>query len=281
MNISNLFFENLTLNKVVFSLFFIIFVFILRLAIAGALNNAAKMPIEKRRRYFVNLNSITSILILFSVFLIWSDEIRSLALSLAAILVAFIIASKELVLNFMGGIFKLTQKSFHLGDRIEIEGIRGDVIDRSLLSTTILEIGPGHETHQLTGRSINIPNGIFLTKSLTNESYLKNYVLHTFKIPLKTNSNWQERELLLIDICEDHCGHYFEEAQKHFDKIQKNSHLEVPILKPRIHINIVSPDQIDLIVRITAPAAMKGRIEQRILKDYLKRVQSDYIISDN
>jgi small-conductance mechanosensitive channel len=281
MNIKNLIFENLTLNKVVLSIFLVIFILMIRLAVARALNNAAKMPIERRRRYFVNLNSVISFLILFSVFLIWNDEIRSLALSLAAILVAFIIASKEFILNFMGGIFKLTQKSFHLGDRIEIEGIRGDVIDRSLFSTTILEIGPGHETHQLTGRSINIPNSIFLTKSLTNESYLKNYVLHTFKIPLKTNSNWQEREVLLIGICEDHCGDYFEEAQKHFDKIQKNSHLEVPILKPRIHINFVGPDQIDLIVRITAPAAKKGRIEQRILKDYLKRVQTDYMITDD
>lgn len=279
MDLKNLIFEDLALNKIVISALIIIFIFTLRIAVAQALNNATSMAIEKRRKYFVNLNSIITFIVIFSIFLIWSEELRSLALSLAAILVAIIIASKELILNFMGGIFKLTQNTFHLGDRIEIEGIRGDVIDRSLLSTTILEIGPGRETHQLTGRSVNIPNSVFLTKTLTNESHLKNFVLHTFKIPLKANSNWQEREVLLIEICEQFCGDYFEEAQKHFDRIQKISHLEVPILKPRIHINIVSPEQLDLIVRFTAPAAMKGRIEQRILKEYLRRIQADYINS--
>ncbi|OUR94072.1 hypothetical protein A9Q84_18335 [Halobacteriovorax marinus] len=274
MDIKNFIFDNQALNKIVISLFIIVFIFFLRLIVARALDNAVKMAIDKRRRYFVNLNSGITLVIIFSIFLIWNDELRSLALSLAAILVAVIIASKELLLNFMGGIFKLTQNSFHLGDRIEIDGIRGDVIDRSLMSTTLLEIGPGHETHQLTGRSIHLPNSIFLTKPVTNESHLKNFVLHTFKIPLKASSDWQKKEVLLIGICEEHCGDYFEEAQKHFDKIQKRSHLEVPILKPRIHINIVSPDQIELIVRITAPAAKKGKIEQLILKDYLNRNQS-------
>lgn len=273
MDFKNFIFENVYFNKLFISIVALIVIISFRITIARALNNASNMKIERRRKWFVNLNSFVSFLIVVTIFILWSHELKSLAFSLAAILVSIIIASKEFSLNFFGGIFKLTQKSFHIGDRIEINGIRGDVIDRSLFSTKVLEIGPGHETHQLTGRSIIIPNSIFLGNCLINESHLKNYVLHTFKIPVKSSVDWEESEKLLIDICEEHCSDYFERAQKHFDRIQKTSHLEIPILKPRVHINVKSPDQIDLIVRFTAPASLKGRIEQRILKDYLKAIK--------
>ena len=53
---------------------------------------------------------------------------------------------------------------FHVGDRIEFGGVRGDVIDISLLRTTLMEVGPttdgGMEVHgrQYTGRLISISN---------------------------------------------------------------------------------------------------------------------------
>jgi len=275
MDLKNLIFDNLYFNKIFLSVAALIIIIVFRLSIARALNNATNMKIERRRKWFVNLNSFVSFLIVLTIFILWTDELKTLAFSLAAILVSLIIASKEFILNFFGGVFKLTQKSFHIGDRIEINGIRGDVIDRSLFSTKVLEIGPGHETHQLTGRSIVIPNAIFLTNCVINESHLKNYVLHTFKIPVKGDTDWEASEKLLIEICENHCKDYFERAQKHFDRIQKTSHLEIPILKPRVHINVVSPGQLDLIVRFTAPASLKGRIEQRILKDYLRIVSQE------
>ncbi|WP_164848303.1 mechanosensitive ion channel family protein [Halobacteriovorax sp. HLS] len=236
---------------------------------SSILNNSKSMSVDRKRKYFVNVNSATTFLIVFTALFIWNEEIRSLAFSLAAILVAIVLACKELILNFMGGIFKLTQNSFHVGDRIEVAGIRGDVIDRTLFSTTLLEVGPGMETHQLTGRSVIVPNSIFLTNTLINESYSKNYVLHTFKIPLQMKADWARSEKKLLELCEIHCSDYFEQAQEHFNALHRRSHLELPILKPRVHINIITPKRIDLIVRITAPAAMKGRVEQRILKDFL------------
>lgn len=269
MDYKNFIFEDLTLNKLSISIIFLVGIIVLRTAFASILNSSKSMSVERKRKYFVNLNSTTTFLILFSALFIWDEELRSLAFSLAAILVAIVLACKELILNFMGGIFKLTQNTFHVGDRIEVSGIRGDVIDRTLLSTTLLEIGPGRETHQLTGRSVIIPNSIFLSHTLINESYLKNYVLHTFKIPLKKKADWVKSEELLLELCEKHCSEYFEQAQHHFNELSKRSHLEVPILKPRVHVNVTSPDQLDLLVRFTAPASMKGRIEQRILKEFL------------
>ena len=41
--------------------------------------------------------------------------------------------------------------------RVEVAGIRGDVIDTALFTTTLLEVGPGKVGHQRTGHAITGP----------------------------------------------------------------------------------------------------------------------------
>jgi len=257
-------------NKLVLMLIISLILFILRIVIGGVLKNARNMAIEKKRRYLVNLNSVLSFIFFCSIFVVWTEELRSLVFSLTAILVALVIATKEFIMNFLGGLFKFSQNSFHVGDRIEIDGIRGDVIDRTFFSTTIMEIGPGQKTHQLTGRSIVVPNSQFLTKSVINESYLKNFVLHNFKIIISRKDNWERAEEILLERCHFYCSEFFESAQAYLNKLHLRSHLEVPVLKPRVHINLLDDSKLELIVRITSPAAIKGRIEQKIVKDFLR-----------
>lgn len=265
LNLSEHYFNKALLVLVLF--FILVFI---RIVAGKILTNAKRMPVEQKRRFFVNLNFFLTLFFLLSMAVIWTDEIKSLALSVAAIMVALVIATKEFTINLLGGFFKIAQNAFHVGDRIEIDGIRGDVIDRSLLTTTLVEVGPGKETHQLTGRSVVIPNSMFLEKSVINESYLKNYVLHIFKVPLAINSDWEEAQQILLERSQFYCSEFFETAQDYLNRLHQKSHLEVPVLKPRVHINIVDHEKIDLIVRITAPAPIKGRIEQKIIKDFLK-----------
>src|SRR5690606_32112227 len=81
-----------------------------------------------------------------------SAELRTVAISIVAIAVAFVVATKELILCITGSILKMASRSFVIGDRIQVKDFRGDVIDQNLLATTILEVGPGKLTHQRTGR---------------------------------------------------------------------------------------------------------------------------------
>src|SRR5690625_7675079 len=73
---------------------------------------------------------------------------------------------------------------------IQIKDFRGDVIDQNFLATTILEVGPGKITHQLTGRMTVIPNSLFVSEPVINESFTNDFVLHVFTIPFKREDNW-------------------------------------------------------------------------------------------
>ncbi|WP_217988336.1 mechanosensitive ion channel [Aliifodinibius salipaludis] len=85
---------------------------------------------ELWRRWLVQSRNGLLLLLLLGLLFIWGEELRTLALSIVAIVVAFVVATKELILCVTGSIFKAGAGSFNIGDRIQIKDFRGDVIDQ-------------------------------------------------------------------------------------------------------------------------------------------------------
>jgi small-conductance mechanosensitive channel len=188
------------------------------------------------------------------------------AVSLFAIAVATVIATKELIQCFSGSLLKTVSRGFAVGDRIEINGLRGDVIDHNALTTTILEIGPHELTQQHTGRAVVVPNSVFLDKPVINESFTDEYVLHVFKVPVKMNKNWQQAEQDLLEAARDQCRLFLDPARQHFQRLGKTQGLATLSVELRVTVSIPKADELELIVRIAVPARRKGRIEQEILR---------------
>jgi len=213
-------------------------------------------------------------LLLFGLVMIWGQELQTMALSLAAFIVAIILATKELILCITGGWLRISSSAFMLGDRIEVSDTRGDVINHTMLTTTIMEIGPGDLTHQYTGRAVVLPNSLFLTSPIINESFTDDYVLHVFTIPLKDTDDWQAAEKYVRDAAAIVCEPYIESAGQYLKQLGQREGLDVPSTEPRVTIQLTEPGRIDLIVRIPTPAREKGRIEQQLLREYLSRCEA-------
>ena len=180
-------------------------------------------------------------------------------------------ATKEIILCLSGGFYRASSGAFKVGDRIEIGVFRGDVIDQTLLSTTILEIGPGQTSHQQTGRTIVLPNSMLLTVGVINETFTEEYVLHLFTIPLKIEDDWQHAEQLILDAARAECAGYLESARPYFETIQKRYAMDVTQIDPRVSVLLPEPGRVNLLVRIPTPARRKGRVEQAIVKRFLAK----------
>jgi small-conductance mechanosensitive channel len=199
-------------------------------------------------------------------FIIWRVEIQTFALSIVGIAVAMVIATKELILCISGTLMIRLNGAFSVGDRIEVAGYRGDVIDINLLATTIIETGPGQLTQQYTGRKVVVPNSLFVGNGFINETFTNEYVLHVFSVPVSINADWRALERCLLSAANESCAPYIEEARAHLDKLAHSEALNMPPVEVKVTLQIPTPEQINLIVRLPTPARTKGRIEQAILR---------------
>jgi small-conductance mechanosensitive channel len=222
---------------------------------------------ELRRKWLVQSRNGLLLLLILGLVLIWGEELRTLALSIVAIAVALVIATKELILCVIGSLLKTVSNSFELGDRIQVKDFRGDVIDQNLLATTIMEVGPGKITHQRTGRTMVIPNAMFVSEPVINESFTHDYVFHVFTIPFKREEDWRCAQLAFLESANRHCAPYLEDVRKHMNRIGIKRGLEVPSVDPRVTIQVPAACEIHLIVRVPAKSGERGFIEQAILTD--------------
>lgn len=261
--------------RLLFSTFLLVTTLLVLRALANRLIRQSVNSTELRRKWLVQSRNGLLLLALLGLLMIWGEELRTLALSVVAIAVAFVVATKELIMCITGSLLKTGARSFDLGDRIQVKDFRGDVIDQTLLATTILEVGPGKLTHQRTGRMIVIPNALFVSEPVVNESFTHDFVIHAFTVPFLREDNWRAAQQALLDAAIKHCAPNLELIRRHMHKISMQRGLEVPTVDPRVTLQFPDAEEIHLIVRVPAKAAQKSFIEQSILseafakKDYL------------
>ena len=165
--------------KIISTLVLIFLVMGMRALIVKQIKSRNHLPPMIRRQRIVRMRNITLFLIFTIVVVIWIEQLRTIAAAAVVIAAAIVIATKEFLLNIVGYFYRSSAKFFTIGDRIEITGIRGDVIDQNLLGITLLEIGPGMKSHQYTGLTIHVPNSLFLANTTKNETNLwSDYVYH-------------------------------------------------------------------------------------------------------
>lgn len=219
---------------------------------------------ELRRRWIVQVRNSFFFVFLLGGLMLWGQELRGMAVGVVAVAAAIVIATKELIMCLAGSLLKAGK--IDVGDRIEITHVRGDVIDQTLLTTTVLEIGPGDLTQQHTGRAITIPNSLFLSNAVTNESFTEDFVLHVFRVPVPPGTDWQTLEREILAAARAECDDYFEEAKAHLEKHASDLGIYRLSPDPRVSLRFLEEGQLELVVRIPAPVRRKGRIEQKILR---------------
>jgi small-conductance mechanosensitive channel len=229
-----------------------------------------------RRQWIVKARNVTFFVIFGVAIVIWLEQLRTIAATIVVIAAAIVVATKEFLLNVVGFFYRTTAKFVSVVDRIEINGIRGDVIDQSLMGVAMLEIGPGEKTHHYTGRSVYIPNSQFLAATVKNETHLwSDYVFHLVTIPVDAGGDWQEAERALLRAADEVCAPYLAQAQKIMSDQALEWSLDQPSVEPRVQVQIVGPDLHHLVLRVPVPNRKRGRLEQDITRRYLELTRQE------
>lgn len=229
-----------------------------------------QFPVEARRRWIVNSRNTLVVVLVLGLLLVWAPQLQTFAVTLIAVAVALVFATKELLSCLSGSVFRLGVAPFALGDRIEIGGVRGNVVDHTWLATKVLEIGPGQTSQEYTGRAMIFPNSLLLSMPVTNETYTKKFVLHVTRIPLTTMDNLAAAEKLLLASAWQYCRPYLEEAKKYMKNLEGRHWLDAPSVQPRVTYQFVDAGLVNLLVRVPCRPYETAHLEQAILGDFLK-----------
>lgn len=143
---------------------------------------------------------ILNILEVFCFIFIWDDYIKSLMTLISVVSAAMTIALRDIILNFFCGIYIKVKKPFKVEDRIQIDELKGDVMNISTLDFEVLEISNKEDNGQSTGVVISIPNSYVFSKAVKNITKGFKYIWDeiTVKISLDADLVANKQEIYKI-----------------------------------------------------------------------------------
>lgn len=221
---------------------------------------------EDKRRWIIQVKNMSVVILAAGLFGIWATELRTFAISLVAVAAALAISTKELIQCLMGGFYITSVRPFELGDRIEVNGCRGEVINHNFLSTTLLEVGPAREVNQLSGRQVVLPNSVFLLYPLQNQSLQQEYVLQTMRLVVYPGEDWQELERTLLAAANRECQSFLEPALHAMSRLAQREGLDLPRVEPRVSLQYDELGTLHMTLRFPTPLGNVSRVEQAILR---------------
>lgn len=217
-------------------------------------------------RWASQIRGFSYVILAFGLFTIWAAELQALAVSFAVLAMAFVWGTKETLACIQGAAFRLSSNSFEVGDRINIAGIRGDVIDAGLLGTMVLEVAQGH---QRTGRTISIPNSMFMTEPVLNESLAGEYMLHLMTIPVDRSADLAAIERKALTAAQEACADFLDDVRRPIASRYRRHGLIPPIVDPRVTYQVVDKNTVNILLRIPTPIRLERHVEQHVLRAVL------------
>jgi small-conductance mechanosensitive channel len=203
----------------------------------------------------------------------WFVGIQALATFLGLLSAGLAIALKDPVINLAGWIFIVWRRPFEVGDRIEIAGNKGDVIDVRLQQFTLNEIGNWVAADQSSGRIIHIPNGSVFTAPVANYDRGFRYIWNEVAVLVTFESDWQLAKEILTRIAFKHAEHLTAQAEQDLLSASRQYLINYTKLTPIVYTKVVDSG-VQLTMRYLIEPRKRRGTEHAIWEDILTEFEA-------
>ena len=203
----------------------------------------------------------------------------SVILGFATAGIAF--AMQEVIGALFGWVNILAGRIYTVGDRVEVGGVRGDVIDITPLRTTLFEIGSDRPeasgaswvgARQPTGRMVTVSNRKTFTEPVFNFSAHLEWIWEEVVFAVSRDSDWELAERILH---EEMCAAEPElrrEGEAALARLGARYLLSRSEVEPQTYVRVVDGD-LELVGRfVTAVRGARGA-KDRIVRQVLRRLR--------
>jgi len=260
-------------NQSVVNTFILVLITLLgRFLLIRMIKGSGEILSDARRRWISIIQNSTFLFAALGLIFIWSPQLSTFALSLTAFVVALVVATKEYILCLVGALYRATSNPFSLGDWIEIQSFRGEVLTEGILTTKLQELGTGSSRFQFTGRILTLPNSLLLTQTVFNEEFRKYALHHRFKVTVESGVDATQIADIVLPLLENQDKSKDKLMEKNWLKSRKSVQASLPSREPNVAIETTDIGKISFIMTVFCAPQDAAQIEAAVTKKILSAV---------
>ena len=270
------------LEKLALSLFLFAAIWLLRrLFRAGmklVLRGESKRAIVARFWGHQTINVASLGIGLLGLISIWFDDPTRLATALGLIGAGLAFALQRVITAFAGYIVVLNSGVFAVGDRINMGGVRGDVLRLGFMQTTLMEMGiaPGTDagpavwvkSRQFTGRIVTVSNAKIFEEPVYNYTRDFPYIWEELVLPIRYEDDRRRAEAILLEVTNQHAIDPAMLSAEAARTLERRFDLHALDFTPRVFYAL-NNNYLELIARFMVPDHGTRAIKDRMARDLL------------
>ncbi len=252
--------------------FWVILIFVIRGLITRYVNknvkdNSARYRTKKIVRFISYV--LIGLIAIFS----FTGNMEQFGLSLGLITAGLAFALQEVILSMFGWIVIFTTNSYSPGDRIEINGIKGDVIDIGVTKTTLMEIGEWVKSDNYNGRIVQISNSFIFKGPVRNYSTDFPFVWDEIVLPITFNSDLEMVNQIVKQATDDFLLEYARFAKENWEVMVKKYLIENANIEPNLMF-VLNDNWVEFTLRYVVDYKKRGATKHKLFNEIYNSVMN-------
>jgi small-conductance mechanosensitive channel len=258
-----------TVGKLVFALICLIVLWILLRFIKAFVSHHVKDSDSRyRSRKLLDFSGYVFTLLIIAI--VFSTKLNNITVALGIAGAGIAFALQEVIASVAGWLAVMLGGFYKTGDRVQLGGIKGDVIDISVLRTTLMEIGQWVDGDLYNGRIVRVANSFVFKEPVVNYSADFPFLWDEIKIPIQYSSNYQKARELFLFIANEVGGNTAKEAQEIWAHALNKYVIENASTEPMVTI-VANTNWVEFTIRYTVDyqkrRVTKDKLFSRILEE--------------
>jgi small-conductance mechanosensitive channel len=227
-----------------------------------------------RARKFISLSGY--VVAVFAVTLVFSDKLGGLTIAFGVAGAGIAFALQEVIASVAGWVAISIGGVYSPGDRVELNAIKGDVIDVSILRTTLMEVGEWVKGDLYTGRIVRVSNSFVFKAPVYNYSADFPFLWDEITLPVRYGSDWKLARTMLRGLVNEVLVEYANQIKDSWLEMVRKYRVEDANVEPMITLH-ATDNWIEFTVRYVVDYR-----KRRWMKDHLfTRILEEVDKSDN
>lgn len=222
-----------------------------------------------RLRKLINATGTLAAIIVVTV--VFSDKLGNLTVAFGVAGAGIAFALQEVIASIAGWVAVSFGNFYSVGDRVQLGGIIGDVVDIGVLRTTLMEIGQWVKADQYNGRIVRVANSFVFKEPVFNYSGDFPFLWDEISVPVKYGSDYRRAREILRSIADDAVAGVGAEARKAWRGMVNKYRIEDAQIEPMVTL-VVNDNWMEFTIRYVTDyklrRATKDILFTRILEEF-------------
>jgi len=212
--------------------------------------------------------------------LIFTRDSTGLGVSIGIVSAALVFILQRPLLNIAGWMVIIFKKPYSVGERIEIQGKKGFVVEINLMYTQLREFGElGGAESAYTGRYFSFPNAFVLEHELINFDKDTTYIWDEIKISVTYESDHAQVKKIILEVVDEIVGKHMRLTKRFIQSKFEFDALKTKIIsKPTVRMRLAD-SCVDFYAIYYVDLSLRGRTKSLITEKILERFSKDPSVS--